>query len=223
MVIFVGAMDVEVQAICRLCEDVEEKTLRGIKIYEATMKGKEVVIATSGIGKVNAAMTTAVLLQEYEVEYVVNIGSAGGLKKEQNVGDIVISEWLTMHDFEIGQEWGKDERFNVYADVNLLERAERVLEESAIPCWRGLILSGDQFITGAEKFTTIVSRFPEAQAVEMEGYALAKVCTQFGVPFIVLRALSDIVFKEENAVDFEKFVAFASERSAKFCEKFIVE
>lgn len=222
MILVIAAMPEEVTALNKKMSEVEEKKLFNTRFYQGKIADKTVLLAQSGVGKVNAAITASTLMAQYPIDYCINIGSAGGLQKGQNIGDIVLSTILQYHDFDIGEETIVDPRFIFYADETLNQNACEVLEDLNLPYHQGQVVAGDQFVTkSSAAFARIQEKFPQALAVDMESTAIAATASRFKVPFIVLRGLSDVTFVEGNELTFETYLELASERSATICEGFI--
>lgn len=222
MIGIIAAMDSEVEAIETLLEHKELKHISGIKMIQGTIKNKRVMVLKSGVGKGNAVMATTILLENFRIEKVINIGTAGGLKKEQSILDAVVSTRVVQHDFDTSPIDG-EEGIGLYfdADKELCELCEKTLKEMDVCVHCGLVASGDQFIAGENQLTVLEKRFPDAVCAEMEAGAIAQVCLHYHVPFVVLRSLSDIAHKENSHMDFTTYVKHAANRSAEFCKKFI--
>ncbi|SMR71669.1 adenosylhomocysteine nucleosidase [Marinobacterium sediminicola] len=216
----IGAMDQEIELLKNSLDDLESRSICGFDFYTGTMHGVEVVLLKSGIGKVNAAIGTTLLLQAFSPDCVINTGSAGGFDSRLNVGDVVISDEVRHHDvdvtvfgYEPGQVPGLPPAFT--ADPLLARMAEECI--SQLPhtnTVRGLIATGDSFMNCPERVAHTRKIFPAMQAVEMEAAAIAQTCHQFETPFIVIRALSDIAGKESN-LSFEQFLDTAAKHSAE--------
>lgn len=220
MIAIISAMNIENEAILALCHDVKEKTIANKKFYEAVLGDEKVICCLSGCGKVNATISTTLLLEHFPIDAILNIGTAGGLKEDENVLDCVISTSVVEHDFDtsaLDGEAGKGAFFE--ADPLLVNTAKTVAEEMKIAYHVGLITSGDQFISQDEQISKILNDFPESLCSEMEAGGIAHCAAHYGVPFVVIRSLSDIAVKEGNEMDFEEYAKKASERSAQFCEK----
>lgn len=212
-------MPEEVNEIKALMSDIKSDN---DNVVVGILAHKEVVVCTSGVGKVNASYTTTKLLMEYDVEMVINIGSAGGLQVDQKVGDLVIANKLQYHDFDIGEEYLNDPRFIFYSNEKLNKILEQTIHSLDMTYHYGLMVSGDQFIVKTNPaFANIQSKFPKAQCTEMEATAIAHVCSRFDVPFVVMRALSDVTYENEDQMQFEEFLPLAAKNSAKICEAFI--
>lgn len=222
MILIIGAMPEEVGALTSKMKKVNDSIEAGINIVRGILGNKEVIVAQSGVGKVNAAYTTATLIAKFDPKYVINIGSAGGLLEGQKVGDIVIATTLQYHDLDIGPNTFSDPRFIFNASHDLVDVASNVLKELDFNYHLGLIVTGDQFITKHQpQFKVIQSNFPNAICVEMEAAAIAAVCQKSKTDFIVLRSLSDITQSDGNDMDFEEYLPIASENSANICLSFV--
>lgn len=223
MIAIISAMQVENDAILALCNDIKEKTISHKKYYEATLGNEKVVCCLSGVGKVNAAISTTLLLEHFPIDAILNIGTAGGLKQEEKVLDCVISTQVVEHDFDtspIDHEEGKGMFFE--ADPLLVNVTKTVAQEMEIPHHIGLIASGDQFIT-SDSCDKILQDFPESMCSEMEAGGIAQVASHYGVPFVIIRSLSDIAHSKGNGMVFSEYVEKASKRSALFCEKCVAK
>lgn len=216
----IGAMDEEVELLKASLEGREDHEYAGYHLFSGRMHGKEVVVLKSGIGKVNAAIGTTLLLREFKPDCVINTGSAGGFDPELNVGDIVISEDVRHHDvdvtifgYEPGQVPGLPASFK--PEPFLADVAERCISRmEGMKTVKGQIATGDAFMNDPERVARTREVFPQMQAVEMEAAAIAQTCHQFGTPFIVIRALSDIAGKESN-LSFDEFLVTAAKHSAE--------
>jgi len=215
----IGAMDEEVELLKASLEGREDITIAGYSFFTGTLHGHKVVLLKSGIGKVNAAIGTALLLQEFKPDCVINTGSAGGFDPALNVGDVVISSEVRHHDvdvtifgYEMGQVPGQPAAF--IPDEHLAATAESCIARmEGIQTVRGLIATGDSFMNDPVRVEKTREYFPQMKAVEMEAAAIAQTCVQFETPFLVIRALSDIAGKESN-LSFEEFLPVAAKHSA---------
>ena len=222
MILIVGAMSEEVSALEKRMTDIKEKTINGTKLVEGYLANTQVLLALSGVGKVNAAMTATNILNNYDIKALIKIGSAGGLQEGQKVGELVVASILQYHDFDIRPETQNDPRFIFVSDDKLQASLLEVLDKEKISHHSGLLVSGDQFITkDSPAFSNIQAKFKAAVAVDMESTAIAAVARQFSVPFVIIRALSDVTHQVGNELDFETYLSLASEQSAMICEKFI--
>ncbi|MBM7645847.1 adenosylhomocysteine nucleosidase [Scopulibacillus daqui] len=215
----IGAMDEEVELLKGHIQNLAEKEVAGCRFYSGKLGPFDVVLLQSGIGKVNAALGTSILIHDYKPDYVINTGSAGGFDQDLQVGDVVISTEVRHHDvdatvfdYEYGQVPGMPAFYQ--PDAFLVEVAERAAEETAdIKAVKGLIATGDSFMSDAERVASVKEKFPNLKAGEMEAAAIAQVCYQFKTPFVIIRSLSDIAGKEAG-ISFEQFLEVAAKNSA---------
>lgn len=194
----VGAMDVEVEALLPKIQNQQIKKVANHTFYIGELEGKSVVVTQSGVGKVNAAMTTTLLIESFGVNQLIFTGIAGASDPKLDPLDVVISTRTVHHDVDLtafnkpkGLLPDCQERY-FYADKALqnyaYEAAVETLGKESV--FRGIIASGDQFIASKVKVTGIYQEF-NAMAVEMEGAALGQVATAFKVPYVVIRTISD--------------------------------
>lgn len=216
----IGAMEQEVELLRAAVSNPKTTTIANSEYTEGTYEGKEVVLLKSGIGKVNAAMSTTILLNEFKPDVVINTGSAGGFDETLEVGAIVISDEVRHHDvdatifgYEMGQVPQMPAAFK--SDAKLMAVAEAAVntigEHQAAT---GLITTGDSFMNDPVRVAITREQFPTAKAAEMEAAAVAQVCYQFNTPFVVIRALSDIAGKESN-ISFDEFLPVAAKHSTQ--------
>ena len=216
----IGAMEEEVELLRGKLDNSDSQIIANSEYTVGSYKGKEVILLKSGIGKVNAAMSTAILLQEYHPDYVINTGSAGGYDPNLEVGAIVISEEVRHHDVDVtafGYEMGQVPQLPAAfkADANLMKLAEEAVKEiGEHHAATGLIATGDVFMHNPERVEEVRKNFPQMKACEMEAAAVAQVCHQFNVPFVVIRALSDIAGKE-SSISFDEFLPTAAKHSTE--------
>ncbi|RYM05275.1 5'-methylthioadenosine/S-adenosylhomocysteine nucleosidase [Sporolactobacillus sp. THM7-7] len=218
----IGAMEEEV-AILRAHIQTPRKTEEAhCLFYTGRLAGQDVVLLQSGIGKVNAAMGTTLLIDRFRPDAVINTGSAGGLDSALDIGDVVISSEVLHHDVDataFGYLPGQVPQMPAVfkADTGLEELAGKVSETvyKSHRTVHGPIATGDAFMSDPDRIAKLKALFPEVKAVEMEGAAIAQVCRQFGVPFLVVRSLSDIAGKQSD-LSFEQFLETAAKHSAQF-------
>ncbi|MGG3450922.1 MULTISPECIES: 5'-methylthioadenosine/S-adenosylhomocysteine nucleosidase [Bacillaceae] len=224
----IGAMEEEVLILREAMENKEVKTIAGSEFTTGTLRGVDVILLRSGIGKVNAAMTTSVLIHEFQPNVIINTGSAGGLSPELQVGDIVISSEVRHHDVDVtafGYEYGQVPQLPAafIADARLVQIAAACAEvDQKVKTVKGLIATGDSFMNDPVRVQAIAEKFTNLQAVEMEAAAIAQVAHQFNVPFVIIRALSDIAGKESD-ISFEQFLPKAGLHSANLVMKMTEE
>lgn len=215
----IGAMEEEVTRLRDRIDDKTVEVIAGCEFTTGRMDGVDVVLLRSGIGKVNAAMSTSILLEKFTPDYVINTGSAGGYDPELNVGDLVISTEVRHHDVDctvFGYEYGQVPQLPpaFLADKELIKVAtEGAKGISDIQTVQGLIATGDTFMNDPVRVDYIRDKFTDLKAVEMEAAAIAQVAHQFGIPFVIIRSLSDIAGKESN-ISFDQFLEKAALHSA---------
>lgn len=222
----IGAMEQEVTILKEQLTDCETHHKAGCTFYTGNLNGADVVLLQSGIGKVAAAVGTAVLLEVFQPDVVLNTGSAGGFDSSLTLGDVVISTEVRYHDadvtafgYEIGQMAQQPAAF--ISDEKLILTAEQALASMAdMHAVRGLICTGDAFVCTPEKQSFIRDNFPTVIAVEMEAAAIAQACHQFNVPFVVVRAISDVADKE-SPMSFEEFLPLAAQSSSVMVAKMV--
>ena len=195
----IGAMDEEVDILKSLMLISETVERAGMTFYKGDLHGQSIVLARSGIGKVNAAVCTQLMITLFNIDYLINSGVAGTLNPEINQGDIVISTDAVQHDFDttiLGDPLGEIARLGVTffeAEEKLIALAESAIEilnfDNVRP-FRGRVASGDQFVAGGDVSARIQTHFAPS-AVEMEGAAIAHVAYLNQVPYVIIRAISD--------------------------------
>ena len=204
------AMEEELLALKEYLELEKEYNIFNLTFYEGKINGIDCVLVESGVGKVNAARTTQILIDNIKVDYIFNIGVAGGVDKSLKVGDIVIGDRLVQHDFDttaFGHEKGMVPSVGkyVFSDEYLLQVSSKVFEEEKISHLKGVIASGDIFCTETWMSEKINKKF-NALCVEMEGASVAQVCYLSHVPFLVIRSISDVP-NNDNVVTYEEFLS----------------
>ena len=218
-------MQEEFEEIQNIMKNCDEKRIKEISFITGKIEGQNCVIVQSGIGKVNSARITQMMIDNFDIEYIMNLGSAGALNPMLKIGDIVIGDELVQHDFDItafghakGYITGVGDR--VYSDKYLIEKFENAienLEDRDYEIKTGTIASGDVFCTEIEMKNQIYANF-KADCVEMEGAAIAQVSYLNNIPFIVIRSISDTP-NGNNAITFDEFVELASKRCARILKE----
>lgn len=214
----IGAMDEEIAVLLDSMEDKKEQTVANSLFIEGRIHGKRVVLLKSGIGKVNAAMATTIMHERFKPSHVINTGSAGGFHEELEIGDIVISTEVVHHDvdatafdYEYGQVPGMPSVYK--ADIDLIKKVTAALKQMELSYKKGLIATGDSFMENNERVRIVKQKFSGLLAAEMEASAIAQVCYQYNIPFVIIRALSDIAGKS-SSVSFEAFLEKAAKNAA---------
>ena len=215
----IGAMDEEVQKLKAHMKDPVITRAAGMDFYQGTLAGKEAVIVRCGIGKVNAAICTQILADRFCVSAIFNTGIAGSLKAEIDIGDIVLSSDALQHDMDatgFGYAPGVIPRMETsvfQADPALIELAREACEKvnPHIHTFVGRVVSGDQFISEKAVKDRIVQNF-QGFCTEMEGAAIAQAAYLNGIPFLIVRAISDKA-DDSAHMDYGEFEAKAIEHS----------
>jgi len=233
MIGIIGAMEEEVVLLRSAMANFAERRFGKFLFIHGKLEGKDVVLLRCGIGKVNAAVGCALLIDHFHPTFVINTGSAGAIDPALTFGDVVVPDGLLYHDVDLtpfdyadGQIPGQDAVFVVPAAlIAAAERAVDFLKDRAIlPSnlnhVRGLIASGDVFMHEAEHIADIRARFPTVRAVEMEGAPIAHACALFDTPVLVIRAVSDVA-GAESPLKFEEFLPIASKHSCEIVRRIV--
>lgn len=225
MIGIIGAMPQEVALLKGMIEVAKVEKIMHVEFTMGVLHGKEVVLLQSGIGKVNVAIATTLLIEKFNLDYVINTGSAGGIKADAEVGDVVISESVAYHDVDVtgfGYAWGQVPGLPAVfeSDADLIRKVEDVLRFTDVRHFKGQIVTGDAFVNRPEQMANIKENFNHAVALEMEAAAVAQVCHIANIPFVVVRALSDIAGKESE-ISFEEFLPKAAEASSRMVAELV--
>jgi adenosylhomocysteine/aminodeoxyfutalosine nucleosidase len=221
-----GAMREEIEPLLPKVENLKKEEYANNIFYTGTLSGKEIALAYSKIGKVNAALTATLLIEKYGCKKLLFSGVAGGINESLKIGDLIVADKLVQHDVDItvfGHAWGfiPESGDFVESDKELNEIASKVAEKLGIKLIRGTIATGDQFIASEEKKEWIKNTY-KADALEMEGASVGYVCKCLGVPFFVLRAISDTADMDAG-FSFEEFLVSSAKVSANFLENILFE
>ncbi|MCQ4696147.1 5'-methylthioadenosine/adenosylhomocysteine nucleosidase [Paeniclostridium sordellii] len=223
----IGAMEEEVEILKKKMDIKETKKVAGMEFYEGTMDGKNIVLVRSGVGKVNMAACTQILIDEFKVSALVNSGVAGTMDTKLNQGDIVISTDAVQHDFDttvFGDPLGEISRLGITffkADKDMIDTAKKAAKNvSGLYITQGRVASGDQFVAGGEVANRIKENFGDVAAVEMEGASMAQVAYLNKVPFVILRSISDKANGEAD-LSYEEFLPIAAKNASTLLEEFI--
>ena len=226
LIAIIGAMEEEVALIKDWMVELKTQSIAGCEFYQGKLDGVDVVLLQSGIGKVNAAVSTTLLLSKFAPSKVINIGSAGGYAQSLSVGDVVISDQVCHHDVDVtvfgyamGQVPGMPATYA--ADTVLVAEAKAAVARlDLVKAEVGLIGTGDSFMQDPVRVEKVRADFPALLAVEMEAAAVAQVCVKFETPFVVVRALSDIAGKESSQ-SFEEFLVVAAKNSSQMVREML--
>ncbi|MBQ8001267.1 MAG: 5'-methylthioadenosine/adenosylhomocysteine nucleosidase [Ruminococcus sp.] len=214
------AMNLEVEGIIALMNNTEDITRDGVTFYKGNIGNTEVVAVECGVGKVNAAICTRMMIDMFEVDCVINSGVAGALSTEVSVGDVVIATSAVQHDYDttgLGEPKGMitcagENIINFPADeelsAKLFEAAENLPDTKV---FRGVIATGDEFVHATARRLAIGGEF-SALACEMEGGAIAQVCYRAQTPFAILRSISDDL-TNNTSMSFDEFKVMAAKKT----------
>ncbi len=217
------ALKEELDASIKGFKLIEKINIFNLEIYKCIYNEIECFLVESGIGKVNAARTTQILIDVMKVEYIINAGVAGSLKKSIKIGDIIVGNKLVQHDFDLtafNREKGEIPNIGKYisSDKTLIEKANNIKTNNNI--YVGVIASGDVFVNNEKESNKIYEQF-NALCVEMEGASIAQVCFLSEIPFLVIRAISDSPNEKNNNLTYEEFLKTSSEEVARFIKQLI--
>lgn len=214
----IGAMNEELEILLKDMELETKTTKANMTFNKGKLWGKDVVAVVCGIGKVNAAVCTQILVSEFNVSSIINVGVAGGVGKDIYPGDVVVAENLVQHDMDttvFGDAHGQVPRMSVFdfkCNDTLVSAAKKACEAAGdINTFSGRIVSGDQFICSLEKIQWIEKEF-NALACEMEGASIAHVCHLNNIPCVIIRSISDNANNGAH-MDFEKFTPIGVKNS----------
>lgn len=219
----IGAMDAEIALLLANMSNIKQSVKAGITFYEGMFADKQVVLCKCGVGKVNAAVCTQVLIDTYGAEHIIFTGVAGALDPVLNIGDIVISTACSQHDMDVtplGFPKGVipfQEVSSFPADPQLVQLAydaSKQLQSGQVIC--GIVLSGDQFIANQDQ-VHLLHKEMNGACTEMEGAAVAQACYMNNKPYVVIRSMSD---KADGSADvnFAEFTELASTQSYRIVE-----
>lgn len=219
----ITATEEEITAIKKYITGSKVNKIFDLNFINGMIGKNEVIVCESGVGKVNASRTTQLLIDNYDVDCVMNIGCAGALKEQLNIGDIVIGKYLVQHDFDI-TKFNHDKGYipnvgiKIESDKNLLGMFLNNIDSNVFV---GTIATGDIFCTDKNMSLKIHNKF-NADCVEMEGAAIAQVCYLCNIPFIIIRSISDVV-NGTNTIDYDKFAISSANKVAKLLNDIILK
>ena len=225
MIGIIGAMDVEVDELKSLVRDGTTSNIAGTDFVCGFIEGVLVCVAQCGIGKVNAALCTQAMIDNFDIDAVINVGVGGSLSPDVVIKNVVIATDVCQHDMDItalGDPRGFIHGVNMIkmpTDEKLSEKLAQTAIRLGEKIHRGGVASGDQFISSREQKDFIINEFG-AICCEMEGAAIGHVCTANGVPFAVVRSISD-GGDEDAQIDYPTFKRIAAAVSAKIIIGFI--
>ncbi len=219
------AMEKEAEGILSAMEEKKSRAAGGITFHQGKIGEKEVVLSVCGIGKVFAAMCAEAMILSFSPQCIITSGVAGSLTEKLDILSLAVSSALVQHDMDtspLGDPVGMISGINkvcLPADAQLTEEVLRLAAEEKIPALSGVIASGDRFIAKDEDKRRLKKLF-DPIACEMEGAAIAQVSFVNGIPFCVIRTISDS-FAGDNAMDYAEFADRAARQGAEFLVKLL--
>ncbi|MCM1467968.1 MAG: 5'-methylthioadenosine/adenosylhomocysteine nucleosidase [Alistipes sp.] len=227
MIGIIGAMDEEVAQVVEVMKVTEMFERASMIFKKGTLNGKDVVIVRSGIGKVNAAVCTQILVDRFGVDHIINTGIAGSLRAEINIADVVLSSDVLHHDMDatgFGYPLGQIPRMDVLsfrADERLIELGKAACAKAVpdIGVYVGRVVSGDQFVSDKAVKDRLIRNF-DGFCTEMEGAAIAQTAYLNDVPFLILRAISDKA-DDSATMDYPAFEAMAIKNSVEILKELV--
>lgn len=222
----IGAMEEEVESFLQGMSNISTITKAKIKFYQGDFKNCKIVLCKSGVGKVNSAVCTQILIDDFGIDRVIFTGVAGAVDPALEIGDIVISTSALQYDIDatsLGFEKGVipyADKSIFLADTKLVELAEKVCGEMEdVKVFSGLVLSGDRFIADSDTSSQLYQQY-KGLCTEMEGAAVAQVCYMNNIPFVIIRTMSDKA-NHSAEINFAEFTKAAARRSYTIVDKLI--
>lgn len=222
----IAAMQEEMQEMKNIMQEICEMQVYELTFFVGKIYNNKVILVEAGVGKVNATRVTQILIDKFEVKKIINIGSAASCNDKLEIGDIVIGSKLVQHDFDItafNHPKGYISNIGQFieSDIELIKKLEKTityLDNKDFNITIGTIATGDIFCTDINMKNKIRTKF-NAEAIEMEGAAIAQVCKLDNIPFVIIRSISDKP-NGKNEITFDEFLKKASKRCAYIIEKF---
>lgn len=211
MIGIISAMEEELLEIKKLMKNVTIKNIYEKSFYVGNIEEKEVVLVKSNVGKVNSARVCQMMIDNFNVELVINVGTAGSIDNSLNIGDVVVATELVQHDFDVtpfGRKLGEIE--NIGESIKVDDKLLNLFDN--IDVRKGIIATGDKFVVDIEEKNN-VRNFFGAICIEMEGASIAQVCFLNKVPVLVIRSITDKL-DGSSKVEFEEFLESSSKNAA---------
>lgn len=210
----IGAMQKEVENLITKIVDLQEVKKQNITFYVGKLNNVEVVVVIGGVGKVASGMIVATMVNTFDdIEKIINVGVSGGNSDYVNRGDVVVGENYSYADVDLtpfGYEYGQ------IGDVRLFQGDKKMLDSITNDCHKGTILSGDKFFINKKEIDGLVkNHFSDLKvlAFDMESTALAQACYQYKIPYIAIRAISDVIGIEKQEVAYRDYVKIACQKA----------
>ncbi|MDR2817258.1 MAG: 5'-methylthioadenosine/adenosylhomocysteine nucleosidase [Oscillospiraceae bacterium] len=227
MIGIIGALSKEIDQLIAQIDEPQEEIISRVKFYFGKLCGQEVVVAKSGVGKVNAAIATQTMILKFKPELIVNSGVAGAISPDVEIGDIVIASQVVQHDVDtsaLGDPVGFISGLDLVMVECHKEKSQELLEVARVVAGQnratlGVIATGDNFVSKREDGEWINRQFG-AVAVEMEGGSVGQSCFVNTVDFCVVRVISDSIYRNSPA-DYDEFVGYAAAKSIRVMSDFL--
>ena len=221
MIGIIAAMEEEVKALKNKMQDLRIAKIEDDIYFLGSIKGREVVLIESGIGKVQAALNTTKLMERFKIKFLFNIGCAGSLDENIVPGSLVVADILAYHDLDVF-DWAKGLdpscHYVFKCDNALLESHRHDSDLKIVP-----FVSGDAFVFREDQYTKILKDFPKAKVCDMESCAIAHVAQSYKCPYIIARSISDVVTLKDSEKSYDFNLSKACENSAELCVRLIAE
>ncbi|MDE5796174.1 MAG: 5'-methylthioadenosine/adenosylhomocysteine nucleosidase [Muribaculaceae bacterium] len=204
-----AAMDKELELLTELMENVTEEDYDGLHLYRGVIGPHDITAAKCGIGKVNSALNAFRMIRSEYLDLIINSGVAGGADTSMPIDSLLIADGVAYHDVWCGPGTvygaadGMEQIFK--PDDRLVVMAHELLGKKDRNVRFGLICSGDKFISSPTEIEEIKTHYPDALAVDMESASIAQVCRMNGVPFNIVRVVSDTPGSGENVQQYRNF------------------
>lgn len=218
MIGIIVAEEKELLEVKNIMNSITEKQIYEKTFYIGAIEEKDVVVVKSNVGKVNSARVTQMMIDNFDIELVINVGTAGSVDNSLDIGDVVMATELIQYDFDVtpfGRKLGEIE--NIGESIKVDDKLLNLFEGMDVR--KGIIASGDKFIVNREEKDNIRNIF-NALCIEMEGASIAQVCYLDKVPFLVIRSITDKL-DGSSKIDFEKFLESSSKVAANILKNVI--
>lgn len=220
MIGIIVAEEKELIEIKKIMTDIFEKKIYEKVFFIGNIEQKQVVVVKSNVGKVNSARVCQIMIDNFDIQLIINVGTAGSIDNKLNIGDVVVADSLVQYDFDVtvfGRKLGEIENIGEYIEV----KKELLELFNGINVVIGRIASGDKFIVSIEEKNNIRNNF-NAICIEMEGASIAQVCLLDDVPFLVIRSITDKL-DGSSKIEFNKFLESSSKKVAEVLRKLLKE
>lgn len=218
MIGIISAMEEELLEIKKLMKNITTKNIYEKTFYVGNIEEKDVVLVRSSVGKVNSARVCQMLIDNFGVELVINVGTAGSIDNSLNIGNVVVATELVQHDFDVtpfGRKLGEIE--NIGESIKVDDKLLNLFDN--IDVRKGIIATGDKFVVDIEEKNN-VRNFFGAICIEMEGASIAQVCFLNKVPVLVIRSITDKL-DGSSKVEFEEFLESSSKNAANILNEIL--